>query len=116
MILSSGKRIIRCYNGFTMSKPLTSADIDHIAALSHLTILSGQYDLFISQLSSILTFVSALQKVPTDKIDPTSQVTGLVNGYRDDVIDTQRILRQVQALSNAHQAHNGFFVVPAVFD
>lgn len=99
-----------------MSKPLTSPDIDHIAELSHLTILSHQYDLFISQLSSILTFVSALQKVPTDKIDPTSQVTGLVNVYREDVIDTTRMLSQTQALSNAHQTHNGFFVVPAVFE
>lgn len=99
-----------------MTQYLTTSDIDHIAGLSRLTILSGQYDLFITQLSSILAFVSALQNIPTKRVDPTSQVTGLVNVYREDVIDRLRMLSQTQALSNAHQKHNGFFVVPAVLD
>lgn len=99
-----------------MSDSLSQSDIDHIAKLVNLIITSDQHDLFISQLSSILAFVSALQNIPTDKIDPTSQVTGLENVYREDVVDMTRMLSQSQALSNAHQKHNGFFVVPAVFD
>ena len=99
-----------------MSDALSEADVDHIAKLANLIIVSDQHDLFIAQLSSILAFVSTLQNVPTDKIDETSQVTGLVNIYREDVIDRSRMLSQRQALSNAHQKHNGFFVVPAVFE
>lgn len=116
MILSSGKRIVRCYNGFIMNDSLIPPEIEHIAALAHLIISSDNYDLFASQLSSILQFISKLQEVSLSEVEPTSQVTGLVNGYRTDIIDQTRMLSQTQALSNAHQHHNGFFVVPAVFD
>ncbi|MEK7141881.1 MAG: Asp-tRNA(Asn)/Glu-tRNA(Gln) amidotransferase subunit GatC [Patescibacteria group bacterium] len=99
-----------------MSDPLSPTQIEHIAKLAHLIITSDHYELFASQLSSILQFISKLQEVSLSEVEPTSQVTGLVNIYRADAIDTKRVLSQTQALSNAHQKHNGFFVVPAVFE
>lgn len=99
-----------------MSDTFTSSDLAHIAKLVNLPIDADQYDLFASQLSAILAFVSRLQEVPTQNIVPTAQVTGLTNVYRDDVVDQSRILSPNDALANAHETHNGFFVVPAVFD
>ncbi|MEK7544280.1 MAG: Asp-tRNA(Asn)/Glu-tRNA(Gln) amidotransferase subunit GatC [Patescibacteria group bacterium] len=99
-----------------MSDTLTSSDLAHIAKLVNLSIDADQYDLFSSQLTAILDFVSRLQEVPTKNIAPTAQVTGLTNVYRDDVVDQPRILTQKDALANAHETHNGFFVVPAVFE
>ncbi len=89
-------------------------DIQHIAKLANLFIDVGQQDLFASQLTAILAFVSKLQEVSTQNTEPTAQVTGLVNVYREDVIDESRILTQEEALANAKATHNGFFVVPAV--
>ena len=89
-------------------------DIQHIAKLANLLIDADQEKLFTSQLTAILAFVSKLQEIPTDNVEPTAQVTGLVNVYREDVIDESRILSQKDALRNAKVTNNGFFVVPAV--
>ena len=89
-------------------------DIQHIAKLANLFIDADQQDIFASQLTAILAFVSKLQEIPTENVEPTAQVTGLVNVYREDVIDESRMLSQKDALRNAKATHDGFFVVPAV--
>ncbi len=89
-------------------------DIQHIAKLANFFIDADQQDLFASQLTAILAFVSKLQEIPTDNIEPTAQVTGLVNVDREALIDETRMLTQSQALGNAKATNNGFFVVPAV--
>ncbi len=99
-----------------MSDAMKSSDVQHIANLANLYIAADQFELFASQLTAILAFVSKLQEVPTKNVTPTAQVNGLVNVYREDVVDASRILTQTQALANAHEKHNGFFVVPAVFE
>lgn len=90
-------------------------DIQRIAKLANLLIDADQEKLFIPQLTAILAFVSKLQEISTDNVKPTAQVTGLVNVYREDVVDESRILTQAQALSNAKKTHNGYFVVPSVW-
>ncbi|MEK9143458.1 MAG: Asp-tRNA(Asn)/Glu-tRNA(Gln) amidotransferase subunit GatC [Patescibacteria group bacterium] len=90
-------------------------DIQHIAKLANLLIDADQEKLFTLQLTAILAFVSKLQSVSTENVEPTAQVTGLVNVYRADVVDQSRILTQAQVLSNAKKTHNGYFVVPSVW-
>lgn len=90
-------------------------DITHVAKLANLPIDEKQHKLLASQLTAILAFVSKLQEVPTKNVEPTAQVTGLVNVYREDVVDESRVLTQTQALSNAKKTHNGYFVVPSVW-
>ena len=90
-------------------------DIQHIAKLAKLLIDAEQEKLFTSQLTAILAFVSKLQEIPTDNVEPTAQVTGLINVYREDVVDQLRILTQAKALSNAKKTHNGYFVVPSIW-
>ncbi|MBI3559237.1 Asp-tRNA(Asn)/Glu-tRNA(Gln) amidotransferase subunit GatC [Candidatus Gottesmanbacteria bacterium] len=63
-----------------------------------------------------MEIVSKLQKIETKNVVPTSQVTGLTNVFREDVIETDRILTQSEALSNAKKTHNGYFVVPKILE
>ena len=49
-------------------------------------------------------------------IAPTSQVTGLVNVFREDIVDTTRMLSQEEVLLNAHAAHDGFILVPQILE
>lgn len=93
---------------------VASMDIQHIAKLANLLIDADQEKLFTPQLTAILAFVSKLQEISTDNVKPTAQVTGLVNVFREDVIDKSRMLSQKDALRNAKDTHEGFFVVPAV--
>ena len=54
--------------------------------------------------------------IPLDDVEPTTQVAGLLNVYRDDTIDESRILSQEDALKNTPASHNGYFKVPAILD
>ncbi len=97
-----------------MSASLTFSDSLHIAKLANLLIKDEEIPLLASQLSAILNFVGKLQELPSSGVAETSQVTGLVNVYREDEIDKSRMLSQKDALGNAKATHDGFFVVPAV--
>lgn len=90
-------------------------DLNHVAKLANLPIDKHQQKRFEPQLTAILAFVSKLQKIPTKNIQPTAQVTGLTNVFREDAVDASRILTQAQALSNATKTHDGYFVVPSVW-
>lgn len=96
--------------------PVTSLDIKHIAKLANITLTPGEEKKLAPQLASILNYVSQLQKVTTDKVEPTSQVTGIDNVFREDEIDTSRSLTQEQVLANATASHNGYIRVKAVFE
>lgn len=98
------------------SVTLTKEDVKKIATLAKLPLEEKDIPLYISQLSSILSFVSKLQDVKSTGITPTSQVTGLTNVFREDIIDTSRILTQKEVLANAHETHDGFILVPQILE
>lgn len=93
---------------------LTPDDITHVAALANLPLSEAELALFLVQLSAILDFVAKLQKIDIKGVKETSQVTGLENIFREDVIDNERILSQEDALVNAREIYNGFFKVPKI--
>lgn len=93
---------------------LTKDDVIHVAKLASLPLTDEELTLFLVQLSAILDFVAKLQKIDTKGVKETSQVTGLVNVFREDEIDNERLLTQDEALANARETHNGFFKVPKI--
>ena len=97
-----------------MTEKLNQKDVCHVAHLAHIGLSEDEIEKFQSQLSSILEFVSKLEKVKTDKITPLSQTTGLKNVFREDKITPS--LSQEQVLKNAPQHHNGYFKTKPVFE
>ncbi len=91
-------------------------DVKHVAKLAKLKLTPEEEKKLAPQLAKILDYVSHLTKVPTDNVEPTSQVTGLTNILREDEIDVSRMLTQEQALSNAPAIHNGFVKVKAILE
>lgn len=91
-------------------------DVKHVVKLAKLKLTPEEEKKLAPQLVKILDYISQLSKVSTENIMPTSQVTGLTNVYREDEIDTSRMLTQEQALSNAPATHNGFVKVKAIFE
>lgn len=65
---------------------LTAAQVRHIAKLARLTIGEAEVEKFAKELTSILQYVDMLTEVDTSKVQPTAQVTGQTNVFRDDVI------------------------------
>ncbi|MBI3954849.1 Asp-tRNA(Asn)/Glu-tRNA(Gln) amidotransferase subunit GatC [Candidatus Gottesmanbacteria bacterium] len=97
-------------------KPIHSSDIKHIAKLANLDLNDEQIKKITPQFSSVLDLVSQIQKLNTENVIETSQVTGQENVFREDEVDTKRILTEEEALSNAKNKHNGYFIVDAIFE
>lgn len=95
---------------------LSTDDIKHIASLANLKLTDDQIVRLATQLSTVIDYVSKIQSLKTINIPGTSQVTGLENVFRDDVVDEKRMLTQEEALSNAKATYNGYFVVSAVLE
>ncbi len=94
---------------------LTKKDVLHVAKLSNLTLTDAEIKKFTPQLAKIVEFVSQLSEVDTDGVSPTSQTTGLTNILREDVVKSDELLSQEEALSNT-DGYNGFFKVNAVLE
>jgi aspartyl-tRNA(Asn)/glutamyl-tRNA(Gln) amidotransferase subunit C len=65
---------------------LTKDQVRHIAKLARLKLSEEEVDKFSKELTSILQYVDMLKEVDTSKVEPTAQVTGQTNVFRDDVI------------------------------
>jgi len=89
-------------------------DVKHVAKLANLKISGSDIKKFEKQLSLILGHINKLQKVNTEKVFETSQVTGLENVTRND--ETSPSLSQEEALSNTKSQHNGLFKVKGILN
>ncbi len=89
-------------------------DINHVANLANLHVSPNEEKKLEKQLEETLEYVDELNKVDTQTVEPTSQVTGLENVTRDDIAKPS--LSQEEALSNSKSKHNGFFKVNAIFN
>ncbi len=92
---------------------LTKKEVKHVADLSNLVLTEEEIAKFTPQLDKIIEFVSTLDEVDTKNVEPTSQTTGLKNVLRDDIVKSDELLSQEEALSNT-DGHNGYFKVKAI--
>ena len=97
-----------------MSKTFTAEDVLDIAKLVSLNLSLHESDYFPEQFNKTLKNINVLSELDTNEVEETSQVTGLTNVFRADVIDNNRILSQKQALSGAKRSYKGYFVVKAI--
>lgn len=65
---------------------LTRDDVLKLARLARLTLTDEEIEKYRTDLSEILKYVEQLQSVDVTGLEPTSQVTGLKNVTREDVV------------------------------
>ena len=63
---------------------MDSTTIQHVARLARIKLTGKEDDKFKEELSSVLDYISQLNKVNTDKVEPFYQTTGLINSTRED--------------------------------
>ena len=92
----------------------TASDVDAIAKLALIPVTEEEKEELASGFTEVIGVLDELKKVDVSGVEPTSQVTGLENVFREDEINGARMFTQDQALANAPRKHNGFFVVDQV--
>ena len=76
-----------------------------MAKLANLILKPAEEAKLKKQFEETLKTVDVINELDTSNIDPTSQVTGLINVTRDDKIDKSRIIKI-----------GDYFKVPAIFN
>lgn len=92
---------------------LTKKQVLHIAKLAGLQLSKKEVVKFQKQLGDILDYIDILNKLDTQGVEPTSQVTGLENVFREDKVE--RCLTQKEALSGTKLTHKGYFKIKLIF-
>lgn len=95
---------------------ITPQQVKHIANLANIPVSDQEVTDLADAFEETLSVVANLQSVDTSGVEPTHQVTGLENVLREDVVDTDNMFTQAEALANAKETHEGFVVVPRIID
>lgn len=93
---------------------ITKDQVDQIAKLARLQLTDAQEETMAKEMGSILSYIEKLNEVNTDGVEPTAQVTGLVNVFRKDVIREQ-LARPADLVDAAPERQGEFVKVKEVF-
>lgn len=88
-------------------------DVLHLAQLSNLQLEEAEIDNLRTDLGNILGYVEQLSQLDTDGLEPTYQVTGLSNVWRDDKIIDYGVSRD-DLLERSPESANHQVKVPKV--
>jgi len=86
---------------------LEKEDIQHIANLARLDLSDQELDIYGKQLSDILGYIEQLKEVDTEGVEPTAQVTGLENSWREDEARVWDDFERVNAINQAPEIKDG---------
>lgn len=85
---------------------ITNDDVRHLTHLSSLQMSDAEVESLRTDIEKIINYINQLDELDTDGVEPTYQVTGLQNVWRDDeIIDSSVSRRQLLALA-AEQSDN----------
>ena len=93
---------------------LTADTVKKVAKLANLPLSDSEVISIGDQLSKILDYIDQLNAVDTKDVAPTFNTTPNTTITRPDKVNTS--LTQDQALKNASQQRDGFFVTKGVFE
>ncbi len=92
---------------------ITNDDVRHLAQLSSLQIPDVEAESLRVGIEKIINYINQLDELDTDGVEPTYQVTGLQNVWRDDEIIDSSVSRQ-QLLALAAEQSDNCVKVPKV--
>jgi aspartyl-tRNA(Asn)/glutamyl-tRNA(Gln) amidotransferase subunit C len=73
---------------------ISTDDVRHLAALSNLQLSDDEVTALQLDLGNILTYIEQLGSLDTSHVEPTYQVTGLENVWRDDTVRESTVTRE----------------------
>lgn len=88
--------------------------VKHMSLLSKIPVTEKEETDLADGFNKTLKVVDELFDVDVKNVEPTHQVTGLENVFREDKVDEKKMLSQEKALSGTKNKHNGYFVVPQI--
>lgn len=95
---------------------ISKKQVEHIAKLARIELTEKEKEKFSTELSSILEYIDKLNRVDTSKVEPTSQVTGLENEFRNDEQRDKDRESGNKILKEAPVKKGDYFKVPKILE
>lgn len=89
------------------------SDVSHLATLSGLTLADDEAEQLRSSLDSIISYVSMLDELDVEGVEPVYQVTDLYNVHESDEVRSDDVNRD-QLLALSPDSKDGQIKVPKV--
>lgn len=93
---------------------ISKEDVLHVAKLARLELTENEAIKFSRQLSDVFKYMEILNEVDTKDVEPTSQVTGLKNIDREDVVKRWCNREELLACSELPVENNQIKVKPVI--
>ncbi len=88
--------------------------VEHIALLARLKLTKKEIEEYAKELSSIIDWVEILSRAKLEKIEPISQITGLLNVVEEDIVKFKENKKEL--LKNIPLKENGFIKVKRIIE
>ena len=95
---------------------LTKKEVAHLAKLARLELSEKELEIYRLQISDVLGYVAKLNEINTDGVEPTTQVTGQTNEFRDDQVQSSHLKTRDAILGQFPERIGDHLRVPAVFE
>lgn len=92
---------------------ITPEEIGKVAKLARIELSQQESDQMTNDVASILDFVEIIKNADTAGVEPTSQVTGLKDVWREDEIKKSKVAPK-DLLAGAPYTHDGYVKVKKV--
>ncbi|MDA8788203.1 Asp-tRNA(Asn)/Glu-tRNA(Gln) amidotransferase subunit GatC [Schleiferiaceae bacterium] len=93
---------------------ISTEDVQKLAHLSRLELEGGKAEAMKQDLTKILGFVAAIERLDLDGVEPLVYMTDRENVLRDD--DPQTVMTHAEAMKNGPGADSDYFRVPRVVE
>ena len=93
---------------------LTKKGVLDVARLAKLPLSTEELTSHQKDLSKVIDHFDELKEINTDKVEPTSQTSGLTNVTRPDSLEISECLSSKEALSGTDKVENDYFLVPFI--
>lgn len=91
---------------------ITLSEIEKVAILARLSLTSAEAEMMTEQLGKVLEYMSLLNEVNTEHVEPLAHAVELTNVFREDQVTGS--LDREEALANAPHRDAECYLVPAV--
>lgn len=92
---------------------LSLDEIQKVALLARIELTDAELAVASTEISSILDFVDTIQNIDTAGVQPTSQVTGLTDVWREDLVE-KCVIAPKLLLASAPDMQDGYIKVKKV--
>lgn len=96
-----------------MAHQISQEDIANLASLSALSLSDSDAQSLQTDLANIIGYIEKLGELDTSGVEPTYQVTGLENVFRDDIVAESGVYTN-ELLDGAPESAHNQFKVPKV--